>query len=64
MAKKKGLDRARGNGGYSKAGQFIRLKHKIDLNLDAGWMEDLPGGTWRDPGVLRAYMRAQFERAK
>ena len=64
MAKKKGLDRARGNGGYSKAGQFIRLKHKLNANIDASWMEDLPGGTWRDPGVLRAYMRAQFERAE
>ena len=60
MAKKQGLDRVRGNGGYSKAGQSIKLKHQIYKSIDASWMDELPGGSWKDPGVLEAYMKTQL----
>lgn len=62
MAKKRGVDRVRSNGGYSKANQKTKMMHQINKNLDASWMDDLPGGTWKDPGVLRAYMQTQYDK--
>ena len=60
MQKKKGLDRVRANGGYSKAAQSLKLKYNLDKQSDLSWMDNLPGGTWKDPGVLRAYIKAQI----
>jgi hypothetical protein len=31
------------------------------MNIDTSWMEALPGGTWRDPVVLREYLNKQWK---
>ncbi|MCS5590522.1 MAG: hypothetical protein NZ824_11205 [Candidatus Thioglobus sp.] len=61
MAKKRGVDRIRSNGGYSKANQLTKMKHQ-HLKSDVSWMDNLPGGTWEFPGVLRAYMQTQYDK--
>jgi len=64
MEKKRGVDRVRSNGGYSKANQKTKMTYQADKNADTSWMDNLPGGSWKDPGVLRAYMKTQFNKTE
>lgn len=48
------------NYGYKKlSGDFKRRIEGSLVNTD--WMDKLPGGSWKDPGVLRDYIREQLK---
>lgn len=55
MAKKKVDDY-----GYKKLSGNFRQMIKAS-NVDTSWMDRLPGGTWKDPDVLRNYMTEQLK---
>lgn len=57
MAKKKVDDY-----GYKKLSGSLRGMIKAS-NIDTSWMDRLPGGTWKDPDVLRNYMIEQLKRS-
>lgn len=56
------MKKVRGNGGYSRACQSIRIRHTQNKYTDISWMDDLPGGSWKDPGILKAYMQTQYDK--
>ena len=60
MAKKRLTVKVIPNGGYAKASQFTKMMHTQNKNVDTAWMDNLPGGSWKDPGVLRAYMKSKL----
>jgi hypothetical protein len=60
MAKKSKDEKIIPNGGYANASSFIRMMHKFKCKTELSWMDSLPGGTWKDPEVLRNYMREQL----
>lgn len=57
---KKGVHRTRSNGGYSKASPLFKDQLSIMKNVDTSWMDRLPGGSWKDPGVLREYIKSKL----
>jgi len=58
MAKRKAI-RA-GVPGYSKPSPNMILMHKC-YTVDTSWMDNLPGGTWQDEGVLKSYLNNQWK---
>ena len=52
------------NGGYAKAGDCIRIWHKFKCKTEMSWMNNLPKGSWEEPGVLSNYMREIINKEK
>ncbi len=61
MAKKSKAEKIRPNGGYSNAGQQIKMWNKMASKVDTSWMDNLQGGSWKDDTVLRDYIRDQLK---
>jgi hypothetical protein len=60
MAKKRSAIKVIPNGGYANASQITKMRHIQDMKTDTSWMDNLPGGSWKDPGVLKAYMKSKL----
>lgn len=48
------------NFGYKKLSKDFRRNLEGRL-VSTAWMDRLPGGSWKDPGVLRDYIREQLK---
>jgi len=50
--------------GYKKLSGYLKTCIRQDSNLTIDWMDRLPGGSWRDDGVLKAYIKQQLKEGK